>query len=100
MADDGWFLNLQQQHPELLGETRLLSGVPDMWRNLFDEWIREIEEAGAVEAGMRLDSLSQKYDSLRANLVGRSMSDPRWDAFEVDLEDRSEAIAKQTRTDG
>jgi len=70
MADDGWFLNLQQQHPELLGETRLLSGVPDMWRNLFGEWIREIEKAGANEPGLRVESISQNYDSLRANLVG------------------------------
>ena len=100
MAADGWFLDLQKQHPELLGETRLLSGVPDKWRDLFGEWIREIEEAGAIEAGIRLESLSEKYDSLRANLVGRSMSDPRWDAFEVGLEDRSEAIAKQMRTNG
>ena len=100
MSGSGWFLNLQKQYPGLLGATRLLSDVPEMWRGLVREWVREIVEAGAMEAGMRVESLSHKYDSLRANLVGRSMSDPRWDAFEVSLEDRSEAIAKQLNTEG
>ena len=94
MSDDAWFSNLQKLHPKLLGETRFLSGVPAMWRDLFGEWMRELTDSGAIEAGMRVESISQKYDSLRANLVGRSMSDPRWDAFEVSLEDRSEAIAR------
>lgn len=95
MSDDTWFSDLQKRHRELLGETRLISGVPKPWRTLFAEWVREIEKAGAIEAGMRVGSLSQKYDSLRAELVGRSMGDPRWDAFEVSLENRSEAALKQ-----
>lgn len=100
MTADAWFSDLQKQHRELLGETRLLTGVPELWRNLFAEWVREIEEAGAIEAGMRVGTLSQKYDSLRAELVGRLMSDPRWQAFEVSLEDRSEAALKQSKKDG
>lgn len=76
MTDDACFLGLQKQHRELLGERQLLSDVPDVWRNLFGEWVREIEEAGAIEAGMRVTSLSQTYDSLRAELVGRSMVNP------------------------
>ena len=99
MTDDAWFLDLQEQHRELLGETQLMSGVPHVWRDLFGEWVREIEEAGAIESGMRVGSLSQKYDSLRAELVGRSMGDPRWDAFEVSLEDRSKAALRQSKKD-
>lgn len=100
MSDDAWFSDLQKQHHEVLGETRLLSGVPGVWRNLFANWVLEIEEAGAIEAGMRVGSLSRKYDSLRAEMVGRSMGDPRWDAFEVSLEDRSEMALKQSRKNG
>jgi hypothetical protein len=97
---DGWFSDLQTQHQELLGETRLLSGLPKLWRDLFAEWVREVEQAGAIEAGMRVDTVSDKYGSLRAELVGRSSDDPRWDALEVDLEDRSMAALKRTGIDG
>jgi hypothetical protein len=48
-VDDAWFLVLQTQHPKLLSGTQLLSGVPKMWRDLFGEWVCEVEEAGAIE---------------------------------------------------
>lgn len=100
MTTDGWFSDLQEQHRELLGETRLQTGVPELWRGLFAEWVREIEKAGAIESGMRVGSLYEKYGSLRAELVGRSAGDPKWDAFEVSLEDRTEQVARQRSTDG
>lgn len=46
MTTDAWFSDLQKQHRELLGEARLLTGVPELWRRLFAEWVREIEEGG------------------------------------------------------
>jgi hypothetical protein len=100
MTTDAWFSDLQKQHRELLGETRLLTGVPELWRRLFAEWVREIEKAGAIASGMRVGSLYEKYGSLRAELVGRSAGDPKWDAFEVSLEDRTEQVARQENTGG
>lgn len=49
---------------------------------------------------MRVGSLYEKYGSLRAELVGRSAGDPKWDSFEVSLEDRTEQVARQENTDG
>jgi hypothetical protein len=68
MPDDAWFLVLQTQHPKLLSGTQLLSGVPKMWRDLFGEWVREVEETGAIEARTK-SGLSQ---SQFAALLGQN----------------------------
>jgi len=87
-----WPTNLKAAYPGLFGATIGLEGVPANWRQLLVSWAQELVEAGALEAGVTVESVKQKYNTLRADLRCPKLKDQRWEALEVSLEDRSEAI--------